>query len=491
MILPEIKTRREWSSELKMPTLYNTATKTVEAFIPTDPNQVSVYTCGPTVYSAAHIGNMRSYIFADTLRRVLELHGFNLKHVMNITDVGHLTSDADAGEDKMEVSKAKEGVSAWSVANKYTQLFFAHSAKLNIQVPHVVCKATDYIPQQIALVEKLEANGFTYQTADGVYFDSQKFASYGDLARLDLQNLEAGHRVEIGDKKNPSDFALWKFSPVNSKRDMEWESPWGVGFPGWHIECSAMAMSILGPQIDIHTGGVDHIPVHHTNEIAQSECATGHTPFVKYWMHGEFLILKDDVKMGKSKGNVLTVDTLEENGCDPLAFRFLCLSSSYRKQLHFSWKALDSAATGLKRLQNIINELYKKATEFIDVSDEKHKEIGLKVLKMCGEDLDTAKLLAHIWDTVGSPAESTWSKLTTVAWADEILGLKLIDTAYAHARENSKLRLVPCGVSSLLAERDSLRAERKFTEADKVRQQLVALGWDVSDSASGPQLKRI
>jgi cysteinyl-tRNA synthetase len=330
--------------------LFNSLTRELETFSPIHPGEARVYSCGPTVYNYPHIGNMRAYVFADVLGRTLSWKGYQLTHVINITDVGHLTGDTDDGDDKLEVAAKKEGLDAWAVAKRYTDAFFQHAALLNIKRPKIICKATDFIKEQIAMVQELESKGFTYRTDDGIYFDTAKFPKYPDFARLDVKGLQEGHRVDAADKRAKTDFALWKFSNPKEKRQMEWSSPWGTGFPGWHIECSAMAMKFLGPQFDIHTGGVDHIPIHHTNEIAQSECATGLAPFVKYWMHGEFLIIEGDEKMSKSLGNTLTVGTLEEKGFPPLGYRVLILQSHYRKQLRFSYENLVGAVKAYERL---------------------------------------------------------------------------------------------------------------------------------------------
>ncbi|MBI5465966.1 MAG: cysteine--tRNA ligase, partial [Candidatus Kerfeldbacteria bacterium] len=284
--------------------LYNTLGRKKQEFKPLKPGEVGLYTCGPTVYAAPHLGNLRTYIFEDLLKRTLQVDGFRVKHVMNITDVGHLTSDADEGEDKMEKGAAREGKTVWEIAEHYTDIFKQNLQSLNVLAPDVWCKATDHIPEQIELIRKIEANGFTYQTSDGVYFDTAKLKDYGRLAKLDIKGLKARARVEMNPaKKHPTDFALWKFSPPDKKRQMEWPSPWGVGFPGWHIECSAMSMKYLGETFDIHCGGIDHIPVHHPNEIAQSEAATS-KPLARWWLHGEFLVV-DAKRMGKSEDNFL------------------------------------------------------------------------------------------------------------------------------------------------------------------------------------------
>jgi len=331
-------------------TLYDNYERALRPFVPLEPGgPVGVYTCGPTVYDYQHIGNFRTFLFEDLLKRVLRWNGYRVRHVMNITDVGHLTSDADTGEDKMEKGSRRTGMTAWEIAQLYTDAFLADMKALHIEDPDVLCRATDHIPEQIEFIADIERKGFAYATTDGVYFDTSKQAGYGRLARLDKEGLAAGHRVEQGEKRHPTDFALWKFSPPGERRQMEWESPWGKGFPGWHIECSAMAQKYLGDWFDIHCGGEDHIPVHHTNEIAQTEARVG-TRLANFWMHGYFL-LSNDAKMAKSAGEFLRIASLAERGYDPIAFRYLCLTGHYRSQLNFTWEALDAAQTGLDRMR--------------------------------------------------------------------------------------------------------------------------------------------
>src|SRR3989344_4864807 len=320
--------------------LFNTLGRKKQTFKPIG-KEVGIYSCGPTVYWYQHIGNLRSYIFADILKRVLLYNGFKVKHVINITDVGHLTGDRDEGEDKIEKAAMKEGKTASEIANYYLRIFKEDFKKLNITEPDIWCKATEHIKEQIELIKKLEKKGYTYKTSDGIYFNTLKLKDYGKLARLKIEKLEAGKRIAVGEKKNKTDFALWKFSKEGEKRQQEWGSPFGVGFPGWHIECSAMSMKYLGEHFDIHTGGEDHIPIHHTNEIAQSECATG-KKFANYWMHIAFLMFKGE-KVSKSKGGLYTISELEFEGYSPLDFRYLCLMTHYRKPLNFSLDNLVAA----------------------------------------------------------------------------------------------------------------------------------------------------
>ncbi len=346
------------------PTRYGSTTTTRARCVPSrrsiPAGEVGLYTCGPTVYDYQHIGNYRTFLFEDVLKRVLEWNGYRVRHVMNVTDVGHLTSDADTGEDKMETGARRTGKSAWEIAKLYTDDFLADMKRLNLEDPTVLCRATDHIREQIDFIADIEKKGFTYRTSDGIYFDTAKQPGYGHLARLDVKGLEAGKRVDLGEKRSATDFALWKFSPAGEKRQMEWDSPWGKGFPGWHIECSAMAQKYLGDYFDIHCGGEDHIPVHHTNEIAQTEARVG-TRLANFWMHGYFL-LSNDAKMAKSAGEFLRVQYLVDRGYDPLAYRYLCLTAHYRGQLNFTWDALDSATIALDRMRNGVHALRDAGT---------------------------------------------------------------------------------------------------------------------------------
>jgi len=316
--------------------LYDTYTRSLRDFQPLQAPAVGLYSCGPTVYDYAHLGNLRTYIFVDLLRRALLFDGYAVKHVMNITDVGHLVSDADTGEDKMETGQRRTGQSAWDIAEQYTQAFQDDLERLNVLEPTIWCRATDHIADQIALIERIAARGFAYRTSDGLYFDTSRLPDYGHLARLDVAGLQAGARVDAGEKRNVTDFALWKFSPADRQRYMEWDSPWGKGFPGWHIECSAMSAKYLGPFFDIHCGGEDHISVHHTNEIAQTQACYG-TRLANFWLHGYFLQM-DEARMSKSAGGFVRLQTLLDRGYDPLTYRFFCLSAHYRARLSFAWR---------------------------------------------------------------------------------------------------------------------------------------------------------
>ncbi|MEM2885665.1 MAG: cysteine--tRNA ligase, partial [Thermoproteota archaeon] len=378
--------------------IFNTMSRRKEAVKPLKDRRIGLYTCGLTVYDYAHIGNLRTYFFEDLLRRVLEYNGYRVKHVMNITDVGHLTSDADVGEDKMEVGARRERKTAWEIADFYSKKFFEDIEALNILKPHVVAKATDHIGEMIDLIRKLERKGYTYRIDDGVYFDTSKAKGYGKLARLKLETLMPGARVEVNpQKRNPHDFALWKFSPKGAKRDMEWDSPWGVGFPGWHIECSAMSMKYLGESFDIHCGGVDHIPVHHTNEIAQSEAATGKR-FVKYWVHGAHLVVEGK-RMAKSLGNYLTLKDLIDRGHDPLSLRFFFLQAHYRSQLNFTFPALDAAQKALNSVYEFVRRLaaHKGGRKNLAVG-RLTEGLRAKFLGAVNDDLNTPKALVCLFD---------------------------------------------------------------------------------------------
>jgi cysteinyl-tRNA synthetase len=453
--------------------LYDNYTRSLRPFEPLAPGPVGLYTCGPTVYDYQHIGNFRTFLFEDVLKRVLMANGFDVRHVMNITDVGHLTSDADSGEDKMEKGSRRAGKTAWQIAEIYTEAFLADMRALGILPPTVLCRATDHIAEQVAFVADLESRGFTYRTADGIYFDTSKQPDYGYLARLDRAGLEAGRRVEVGDKRSPTDFALWKFSPPGEKRQMEWPSPWGVGFPGWHIECSAMAQKYLGDYFDIHCGGEDHIPIHHTNEIAQTEARVG-TRLANFWLHGYFL-LANDARMAKSAGEFLRVKALTDRGYDPLAFRYLCLTAHYRTQLNFTWDALDAAATGLARLR----------AGFHALPDEGARADAASVERFMGhanDDLNMPRALAVVWEVLRGDLPPGVRR-ATIAALDATMGLGL---AQWRPRED----VVPDEVRALAETRLAARAARDFAESDRLRDALKAAGWDVEDRKGAYTLKR-
>jgi cysteinyl-tRNA synthetase len=475
-------------SALKKVSLFNSLSKKVQEFVPMVAGKASIYTCGPTVYSYPHIGNMRSFMFADGLKRVLEYFKYDVNHVMNITDVGHLVGDGDQGEDKMEVGMRKEGLDAWGVAKKFTDIYFDHAELINIKKPGTVCLATDHIDEQIDMVQKLMDKGFGYITDDGIYFDTSKFENYGKMARLDIEGLREGIRVEMSQKRNKTDFAIWKFSPKGEKkRDMEWQSPWGVGFPGWHIECSAMASKYLGDSFDIHTGGVDHIPIHHTNEIAQSECATGCSPFVNYWMHGEFLIMEDGTeKMSKSLGNIITVGSLEEDGVDPLSFRYLCLNTHYRKQLKFSTESLLGAGKAYSRLCEQISEV-KKSVDLGNLSElSSSANKYLDALEVAAaNDLNMPQIVANLWMLLDDKELSASDKWQLAVMHDLVTGLKTTEE-----RQKKELS-IPAEITALLTDRQNARASKDWAAADKARDAIAAAGYEILDSPKGPMLNKL
>ncbi len=519
--------------------LYNTLTRKKEEFDPlivsplvrgrkeVGVGEVGLYTCGPTVYNYAHIGNLRTYIFEDILKRVLLYNGYKVKHVMNITDVGHLTGDRDMGEDKLEVGAKREHKTAWQIAEFYTEAFKHDIKLLNILEPDIWCKATDYIKEQIDLIKKLEKKGYTYKISDGIYFDTSKFKNYTQLSHQNLESLKEGARVEKNpEKRNPTDFALWKFSspltltspapnvagegitphPVppaggatlskfgegGVRRQMEWDSPWGVGFPGWHIECSAMSMKFLGEQFDIHCGGVDHINIHHTNEIAQSEAATGKHPWVKYWLHGAFLNVTGGDKMAKSAENFLTLENaLIKKGINPLAFRFAVLQTHYRKPMEYSEEAIKSAENGLRHLYNQIRELinkddYRTLKEGLDVIKTEKGIRGKinhnfkdKFILAINDDLNTPEALAVVQELLKSelPAKE---KLATVLDFDKVLGLNILaNILFVHWTDELK---------KIVKEREKARDSKDWAESDKLRQEIEKAGYIVEDTKDGQRI---
>ncbi|MDO8626593.1 MAG: cysteine--tRNA ligase [Candidatus Magasanikbacteria bacterium] len=458
--------------------LSNSLHRQKELFKPIKRGRVGLYTCGPTVYNYAHIGNLRTYVFEDILKRTLLYNGYNVNHVMNITDVGHLTSDADEGEDKMAKGAAREGKSAQDIAKFYEAAFLNDLEELNILPANKLPRATDHIKEQIALIKKLAQKGFTYKTVDGIYFDTSQLEDYGKLANLKNQELRAGARVGIGDKKNITDFALWKFSPPLGNRQMEWASPWRVGFPGWHIECSAMAIKYLGQPFDIHCGGIDHIPVHHTNEIAQSEAATG-KPLANYWLHGEFLLTKETEKMAKSSENFITLQTLKNKDFSPLAYRYFLLQTHYRKQATFSFEALAAAQNGLTRL-------YETARGW-GAPKIGCAEYEQKFLTCINDDLNTPSALALMWQLVKSDYPDAAKKQTLLKF-DEVLGLKIKEnTASVSSQKNQPL---PQAVEELKTARNAARVGKNWAESDRLRLKLEKLGYEVKDTKNGTEVRK-
>ncbi|MEI6477978.1 MAG: cysteine--tRNA ligase [bacterium] len=449
--------------------LYNTMSRSVEPLVPLTGDRVAIYTCGPTVYNNQHVGNYRTYIYEDVLVKTLRFFGYEVDRVMNITDVGHLTSDEDEGEDKMEVGARREGLTAWDVAKRYEGIFLADLDQLHIERPTRLIRATDTITQQVAFIKGLEEKGLTYTIEDGVYFDSSKVSDYGRLARLDLEGLQAGARVEMAEgKRRVTDFALWKFSRPPGKRDMEWESPWGTGFPGWHIECSAIIRDQLGDEIDIHCGGTDHIPVHHVNEIAQSESLTG-KPLAKEWLHTDFLLV-DGGKMSKSLGNFYTVADLVERKIDPLAFRIFTYSAGYRSKLNFTWEAIEAAQKSLERLRRLTADLPEKGATGPDV--ESLIERGSAAL---ADDLNTSQLMAVIWEAFQSDLEPAGKRMVVESF-EPILSLGLGGTYEAPSMT------VPENVRELAQQRDVARTAREWEVADQLRLEIEKAGYAVRDS---------
>ena len=469
--------------------LFNSLPRKKEKFIALNSPNVGMYTCGPTVYDFASIGNFRTYTSADTLLRVLKYNGFDVTYIMNITDVGHLTGDnfgdADLGEDRMEKSAHTQGKSAWDIAKYYTDAFLKDFEKLNLTKPKLFSKATDHIKEQIELVFRLEKEGFTYKISDGIYFDTVAFEKktgkkYGELSTLD--SIKEGARVEPNpEKKNPRDFALWKFSKKPGERQMEWDSPWGLGFPGWHLECSAMSMKYLGESFDIHSGGEDLRQTHHPNEIAQSEGATGKT-FVNYWVHATFLKV-DGKRMGKSLGNVYTVTDIEKREFDPLALRYLFLTAHYRDSLNFTWEALESASVALRKLKEITVSLRSEHQRTI-LSPEKEGKLENyeeEFRKSINDDLNTPRALAAMWEMLKSniPSQDKYDALIDF---DDVLGLGLKDIQITEVK-------VPKEVAELVEKREVLRREGEFEEGDKLRMKIEEQGFRIEDSDQGPIVK--
>jgi len=457
--------------------LYNTLTRQKEEFKPLKEGHVSMYHCGPTVYDYPHIGNLRAYVFADTLRRVFEYEGFIVRQAINITDVGHLVSDADEGEDKIEKAAQKEKKTAQEIASFYTKIFFDDLKKLHIKTEGTAFpRASEHIADQITLIQSLESRRFTYKTSDGIYFDTSKVPDYGKLARLDVKGLKEGARIGKNiEKKNPTDFALWKFSSINGeKRQQEWDSPWGKGFPGWHLECSAMSMLYLGETFDIHTGGIDHIPVHHTNEIAQSEAATG-TRFVTYWLHHDFVMV-DGEKMAKSFGNFITLEEIEKKGFSPLAFRYWLLTAHYQTLINFTWEALEGAQTTFSKL---LQEWDTMESEPCDQPDKSYVE---RFEGFIEDNLATPQAIALMWELVKDQEIGVPTKKATMLTFDKVFGFGL--------KELQKI-VIPEEVSLLVAQREEARKKGDWGTADVLRKQINDLGFSVRDTESGPTAFRL
>ena len=459
--------------------LYNTLVRKKQVFKPLHDKRVGLYTCGPTVYNYAHIGNLRTYIFADILQKTLEYNGYKVKRVMNITNVGHLTSDADTGEDKIELESKKEKKSVWEIAKFYTRSFLNDIKELNIKKPEVIVPATETVKDQIKIIKILIGKKYAYETSKAIYFDVTKFKNYNKLSRQPLSQKITAAREEViedTEKKYPADFALWfKLAGRYKNHSMRWPSPWGLGFPGWHIECSAISTKYLGQPFDIHTGGVDHIGTHHTNEIAQSEAAFG-KPLASFWLHAEHLLIDQD-KMAKSGENFITLEVLKNHGFDPLAFRYLALTAHYRSKLNFTWESLKAAQNAFDNLREAMKNL-KTATQHTNklknVGMLSKKNIIAKFKKYISDDLNTPRALALLWEVIKS------QKLELVIDFDKVLGLNLADV---------KIEKIPSEVLKLASEREKYRKEKNFKKADTLRKKIESLGWLVEDTGNGPILK--
>lgn len=464
--------------------VYNTLGRKKEELIPIEKGSIKMYTCGPTVYNYAHIGNLRTYIFEDVLKKSLKYVGLNVKHVMNITDVGHLQSDADEGEDKMALGARREHKTVWEIARFYENAFFDDCRKLNIQKPDICCRATEHIGDMIKLIKILEQKGYTYISNGNVYFEIDKFKNYNKLANLSMDELMAGSRVEVDEhKKNPLDFVLWFTNSKFKNQIMQWDSPWGKGFPGWHLECSTMSIKYLGERIDIHCGGVDHIPVHHTNEIAQSEAALGHK-WVNYWMHGEFLVL-DGGKMSKSKGDFLTLSKLIEEGFSPLDYRYFCLNSKYRKQLVFSFDSLQDAKAALKKLKSKISSLKDDKNEY--EIDESHISCYKDKFKHeISDDLNIANAISVLWEVLKDDDLNSKEKLYLIEDFDTVLSLDLLKEEHMDSKDKDEEIIV-----KLISQRNEARKNRDWAKADEIRAELTKIGIAIADTKEGTTWKRI
>ena len=465
-------------------TFYNTLTRKKEEFHSIDEKRVRMYSCGPTVYSYAHIGNFRTYIFMDTLRRVLKYNGYELKHVMNITDVGHLESDADEGEDKMEKAARKEKKDPYEIANFYTKIFLKDMEKLNIDKPEIITKATENISQMIDYVKEIIKNGYAYETSKGIYFDISKLDKYPVLSNRKLDDQIAGARVDVDpEKKNPYDFALWIKAPEN--HIMKWESPWGLSYPGWHLECSTMGRRFLGEEFDIHTGGVDHIPSHHENEIAQSKGATGKIP-AHVWMHCEYLQV-DGGKMSKSLGNTYTISQLQEKGISPLAFKLFCFTAHYRNKLNFTFEGAYGAQKALERLYD---SYVKNVNGADDVEEDVIKEYEEKFLSYINDDMNMPGAMSVVWDIARNTKKSAKFANLLLKF-DEVLGLdmKNAEKYLVKFKQNDSEEL-PAEIKKLVEERKNARAEKNWAKSDEIRDKIISLGYSIKDTKDGIIVKK-
>ncbi len=457
--------------------LYNSLTRTNEELKPINGDLVKMYSCGPTVYMHPHIGNMRAYIFMDTLRRVIKYNGYRVLGCMNITDVGHLTDDADDGEDKMEKSAKRENKSPYEIAKYYTDIFLDNLKMLNIDIPEHITKATEYVPQMIEFIKKLEEKGYTYIIDDGVYFDVSKFKDYGKLSNKNMDEIGVARVEENSQKKHPFDFALWKFVPEN--HIMKWDSPWGVGCPGWHIECSAMGYDVLGDHFDIHTGGIDHLPIHHENEIAQSNCALGHR-VVEIWMHNEF-VLVDGGKMGKSLGNCYTLEQLKEKGFDPLAFKLFCLNTNYGKTINFTFDGLKASQSTLENLKKIVAE-HKNGSNTID--PDKLKKYKENFLNAVNDNLNTPLALGVLFSMLRSEPKSKQIYDLAIDF-DRVFGLKLDEEI------KSESQSIPDEIKDLAGKRWQAKQDKDWALADKLRAEVTQKGYQILDTKDGYTIKQL
>lgn len=465
-------------------TLYNTLSKEKEIFKPIEENKVRMYSCGPTVYNYAHIGNFRTYIFVDTLRRLIKYNGFELKHVMNITDVGHLESDADEGEDKMEKAARRENRDPYEIAKFYTDAFLADMDRLNIQRPEIITKATDNIEQMIEYVQEIIKNGYAYETSKGIYFDISKLDKYPVLSNRKLDDQIAGARVDVDpEKKNPYDFALWIKAPEN--HIMKWESPWGLSYPGWHLECSTMGRRFLGEEFDIHTGGVDHIPTHHENEIAQSKGATGKIP-AHVWMHCEYLQV-DGGKMSKSLGNTYTISQLEEKGISPLAFKLFCFTAHYRNKLNFTFEGAYGAQKALERLYD---SYIKNANGVDDVDEDIIKEYAERFLAYINDDMNMPGAMSVVWE-IARNAKKSIKFADLLLKFDKVLGLDMKNAEnYLLEFKHEESEELPEEIKALVEERKQARAEKNWAKSDEIRDRIISLGYSIKDTKDGIIVKK-
>lgn len=459
--------------------LKNTLTKHEEVFKPVHKNRVGIYHCGPTVYSEQHLGNLSGFIYSDVLARMFEYQGYKVNRVVNITDVGHLVADSDDGEDKMEKAARESGNSAKEVAETFTKKFMEDLEAVDIDISKIIFpKATDHIEEQIKLIQKLEEKGFTYKTSDGVYFDTKKFSTYGKLGQIDLEGLKEGARIaENSEKKNPTDFALWKFSTKDEQRQQEWSSPWGVGFPGWHIECSAMSRKYLGETFDIHLGGIEHIPIHHNNEIAQSEAAF-EKPLANYWMHINHLML-DGQKLAKSEGHVVFLREFSEKNIRPEIFRYWMLTSNYSASSNFTWEAILAANTAVEKIilliqknkLNLIDRIFKKA----------NPDFMKSFLKEINNDLNTAGAIARLWEMINDTNISAKQKVVNIFEADKILGINFQKISELSTKKD----IVPSNIKDIAKKREEARKNKDFAAADKLRDEARAFGYEIIDVKQG------